>query len=249
MKSKQIYLGLSLLLTTGAMWGVRTAWRAHYQLVTLDVREVPLPVVLRQIERQTWRKVRAEHGLDDVRVTLRVANTPLSEVLNRLGVQADARCSTLYAVYTSTRALQALNAALCGDAQVEAAGWTSLNPPQKLSLALPDGSQMTLPVLPAKELLLETALRARLELKPNPRASEAEAASMARQVEGKWTTYYEFTKARLGGGPGFAGYAQTSAKTNAAHNASGTSPNARFANLTPRQRVQQARQARGLPAK
>src|SRR5262249_42270521 len=109
------------------VWFARAAWRAHHQIVTLHVRNMPLAQVLRQIERQTWKKIRAEKDLD-ARITLNVVNRPLTYVLDRLAEQAGAQWSTLYAVYSSSRALTALDTALRGDGKLGPAGWTKLAP-------------------------------------------------------------------------------------------------------------------------
>jgi hypothetical protein len=127
MKTKYVLLGVGALLAAGTIWGGRAAWKIHHQLVTLDVRNMPLGEVLRKVERQTWKKIRAEKNLD-TRVTLHVRNKPLSYVLDRLGEQAGARWSTLYAVYNSPSAVKALDTSLRGDSKIESAGWTKVAP-------------------------------------------------------------------------------------------------------------------------
>lgn len=127
MKMKYLLLGLCAVLALGGWWVGRMAWRAHRQLVTLDVRNMPLAEVLRKVERQTWQKIRAEKALD-ARITLHVADKPLAYVLDRLAEQAGARWSTLYAVYDSAAALKALDSALRGDGKLEPAGWTRIAP-------------------------------------------------------------------------------------------------------------------------
>lgn len=116
-----------MLLITGGVWAGRTIWRIHHQLVTLDVRQMPLNEVLRKIEWQTWKKIRAEKALE-ARITFQVTDKPLSYVLDRLAEQAGARWSNLYAVYDSKRALQALDSALRGDGKLDRAGWTKVAP-------------------------------------------------------------------------------------------------------------------------
>jgi hypothetical protein len=127
MKTKYLWFAAGVLVLTTGFWFARAAWRAHYQLVTLHVRNVPLGEVLRKIEWQTWKKIRAEKDLD-ARITLNVVNKPLVHVLDRLAEQAGAQWSTLYAVYDSPRALNALDGALAGDGKLEPAGWTKLAP-------------------------------------------------------------------------------------------------------------------------
>src|SRR6266496_4068646 len=130
MKTKYLLLATGALLAAGGLWFGRLAWRAHHQLVTLNVRNAPLADVLRKIERQTWKKIRAQRSLD-ARITLQVTDKPLSDVLDRLAEQAGARWCTIHAVYVSARALHALDSALNGDGKLEPAGWTKIapNPP------------------------------------------------------------------------------------------------------------------------
>jgi hypothetical protein len=127
MKTKYLLLGIGALLLAGIAWGGRVAWRIQHQLVTLDVRNMPLPEVLRKVERQTWKKIRAEQNLD-TRITLHVRNKPLSYVLDRIGEQAGARWSTVYAVYNSAIAVKALDKSLRADSKIESAGWTRVAP-------------------------------------------------------------------------------------------------------------------------
>ena len=127
MKTKYLLLGMGALLAVGTSWVGRVAWQMHHQLVTLDVRNMPLAEVLRKVERQTWKKMRAEQNLD-ARITLHVRNKPLSYVLDRIAEQAGARWSTLYAVYDSTAAVKALDVCLRGDSKIEPAGWTKVAP-------------------------------------------------------------------------------------------------------------------------
>ncbi len=127
MKTKYVLVGI-LILVAAALWAGRLAWHVHRQLVTLNVRNAPLPEVLRSIEKQTWKKIRAEKALADVRVTLRVTNKPLSAVLDRLAAQAGARWTIRYAVYGSTTALNALDSTLRGEGKLEPAGWVKIAP-------------------------------------------------------------------------------------------------------------------------
>jgi hypothetical protein len=127
MKTKYWLLGVGALLIAGAIWGGRAVWQLRHQLVTLDVRNMPLAEVLKKVERQTWEKIRAEQNLD-TRITLHVNNKPLSYVLDRLAEQAGARWCTLYAVYNSPTAVKALDASLRGDSKIESAGWTKVAP-------------------------------------------------------------------------------------------------------------------------
>ena len=127
MKTKSLWLALAALVAVGGLWLGRAAWRVHRQLVTLHVRNAPLADVLRKVEWQAWKKIRAEQNLD-ARITLNLVNTPLTHALDRIAQQAGAEWSTKYAVYTSTRALKSLEKALAGDGKLEPAGWMRIAP-------------------------------------------------------------------------------------------------------------------------
>jgi len=297
MKTKYLLLGVGALLAAGTILGGRAVWKIRHQLVTLDVRNMPLAEVLRKVERQTWKKIRAEQNLD-ARITLRVKNKPLSYVLDRLGEQAGARWSTLYAVYNSPAAVRSLDASLRGDSKVETAGWTKVAPKapamdempseaagQLMRAAaasngpLPAGARRMMvmqrgsggPVMMTggpdgkmemwspEELVVETPLSGRVG-EQDIAATAKSAASTAKKLNGKWTTFVAFRKSPMGigfrpppvgrqDGPGGAtdaskGPGVTSGPAGPdrpGFNPMRHNPNDRFARLTPEQRVQQAR--------
>lgn len=240
---------LLTLLITGGLWFGHAAWHAHRQLVTLDVRDVPLADVLRKIESQTWTRIRAETSVD-ARITLHVKDSPLGLVLDRIAEQAGARWSTVYAVYDSSRALKALDSALRGDGKLEPVGWTRVAPnsPRLGQLREDHGPSSPLrsdsspdstrSMWSPKELVAVTSLSARIRSNGPTRelvAAGDSAAQAARAANGKWTTYLAFRKSIGFGGepPGPKGLGQGGPSLN---------PMEAFANLTPEQRVQQARQ-------
>ncbi|MBI4657291.1 MAG: hypothetical protein HY735_00330 [Verrucomicrobia bacterium] len=148
MKTKCLLLGIVALLAVG-WWVGRAVWRAHRQLVSLDVRNATLAEVLRKIERRTWKKIRAEKSVANARVTLHVTDKPLNDVLDRLAEQAGARWSTLYAVYDSSRALKALDSALRGDGKIEPAGWMKTAPkPPESGQPVANGTDSDFPPVP-----------------------------------------------------------------------------------------------------
>jgi hypothetical protein len=124
MKTKLIIIGIA---AAASIWLGRVVWRAHYDLVTLQVRNTPLAEVIRQIERQTREKVRADKKLD-AKVTLDVKNLPLPRVLDLLSEQAGARWGKTYAVYESDSAVRRLESVLLGSSKLDDAGWTNLAP-------------------------------------------------------------------------------------------------------------------------
>ena len=119
-----------MALAVAAGWFGWAAWRAHLQIVTLDVHNAPVAEALRKVERQTWRSIYGDNALD-ARITLHVVDLPLAKVLDRIAEQAGAHWSTVYAVYTSEPAIKALGLALQGDGKIESAGWAKIapNPP------------------------------------------------------------------------------------------------------------------------
>jgi hypothetical protein len=268
MKTKFV-LFIVLLIAAGGAWYAQAAWRVKAQLVTLDVYQMPLREVLRKVERQTWRKIRAEEALDG-KITLNVKNAPLTNVLDKIAMQAGARWATMFAVYKADSALAGLESALGRDAQIEKAGWTKLAPKAIDMKPPPDGPRMLrreagqepgeLPEggppraegrmmvrgapndmmffqsgdkteqWSPQELLAETALTNRIAEVDQPTKSVADDA--ARKIGGDVETLIVFRKSIMGigfaGGPG-----------------RGDGPmgrNGRFANLTPEQRLERARQ-------
>lgn len=284
MKPKYLLLGIAGLVAAGGLWLGRLAWRAHRQLVTLDVHEAPLPQVLRDIERQTWTKIREEAALDTARITLHVEDAPLAQVLSRIAEQAGARWSTLYAVYNSRQSLKALESALSGDGKLGAAGWTTLAPKLPPPESLPPDKPVIMngqggppppghgpgmlmmrrskggPVVfmggpggkteawSPEELLAESSLSSRIGAGDSLTPTAATAAQAARKVNGRWTTFLAFSKSEMGvgfrmpptpppPGPNQPVFGQAMRLPD---------PNERFENLTPEQRVEQARQRRNF---
>lgn len=273
MKSKYLLWGLAGLVAAGGLWCGRLAWRAHRHLVTLDVHEAPLAEVLRAVERQTWTKIREEISLDSARITLHVVDDPLPDVLNRIAEQAGAHWSTLYAVYDSSRSLQALERALRADGKLEPAGWTTLAPKlpppeapmlktgpeasgppggghgmmlmrrsQGSAIVMMSGPNGQVETWSPQELVAVSTLALRAGTNDSLSATPEAAAQTAQTVGGRWTTYLAFSKSSLGVGfampPGPPGPGQPFVRGRMRL----PEPNERFANLTPEQRVERARQ-------
>lgn len=273
MKTKYLLLGIGALVAVGGLWFGRAAWRAHRQLVTWDVRELPLPDVLRKIERQTWTKIRAEKALDEARITLRVTDRALPYVLDRLAEQAGARWSTLYAVYDSTRALQALESALSVDGKLERAGWTRIAP--NLPAANPPGSEEnSAPPAPSPDPA--GGHRQMMFLRQGNAVVLQSADGRVEAWSPEELVMESALKPRLGSEHSRAATAEATAKTARKGNGKwttylafkksslgvgfrvppghpepgqamlGPNPNERFGRLTPEQRVQRARERLGM---
>jgi hypothetical protein len=281
MKTKLFLVGFGTLLLFSA-WAGRLAWRVHHQLVSLDVRNMPLREVLRKIERQTWTRLRAEGALD-ARITLHVSNLPLTNVLDRIAEQAGARWSALYAVYDSGKALQTLDTALRGNGQLETVGWSKIapdlpspgevgpapgasapvlrreagpdasgpeGPPRHMMMArrgpggafvFMGGPNGQMEIWSPAELLIPTPLKEQIGNQPQLSATPQAAVDLAHQVHGKWTTYLAFRKSSMG-----VGFRMPPPRPGLGQPFRPPDPNERFANLTPAQRVQRARERNGL---
>jgi hypothetical protein len=127
MKTKYILLSVVIVLAVALCWVGRSVYRAHKNIVTIDVYQVPLTSVIKQFERQTRETIIADNGLD-AKVTLAVKNKPLDEALDQLARSAGANWSKWYAVHGSERALTQLETALRDRSKIEEAGWTNIAP-------------------------------------------------------------------------------------------------------------------------
>jgi hypothetical protein len=63
-KTKYVACAAVALIVAPSAWFWRAAWRAHAQLVTLQVRNAPLTDVVRKIEHQTWEHIRVDNKLN-----------------------------------------------------------------------------------------------------------------------------------------------------------------------------------------
>jgi hypothetical protein len=127
MNKKHLWIGMTVVVAAGLAWMGRAVYRARHNIVTLDVYNVPLATVIKQLARQTQETILAGNGLE-ARVTLAVKDVPLEEALDRLGQQAGASWSKWHAVHASDRALHQLEAALRDRTKLGDVGWTNLAP-------------------------------------------------------------------------------------------------------------------------
>jgi len=114
----------TILLTFGTGWGAYAAYRAHLNLVTLNVRDADLRAVVRSIEWQTWEKIIVHHDVTG-KVTLNVHNAPLERVLTILSEQTSARWTALYPLYSSRKSLAALQNLTAGSGSAQTNGWSA----------------------------------------------------------------------------------------------------------------------------
>src|SRR6476619_973969 len=98
MRPNRILMGL--VLVGAIVWGGYRAYRAHANLVTLNVRNMDVREVISKIEWQTWERILVNKDVSG-KVTLNVESVPLEEVLNIVGLQTDARWTALYPIYAT----------------------------------------------------------------------------------------------------------------------------------------------------
>jgi len=114
----------AILLTFGTGWGAYAAYRAHLNLVTLNVRELDIRKVVSSIEWQTWEKIIVHHDVNG-KVTLNVHNAPLERVLTILSEQTSSRWTGLYPLYSSRKSLTALQNLTSGNGSANTNGWSA----------------------------------------------------------------------------------------------------------------------------
>ena len=125
MSSKKIITYGSALLVLAAIYFGRAAYRAHLNLVTLDVRDMDVREVVNKMEHQTWEVIFVEKAVEG-KITMQVEKMPLEEALRLVGSQASARASTIYPLYSTSQSFKALKESLRGEVDPATHGWTNL---------------------------------------------------------------------------------------------------------------------------
>ena len=126
---KRILWAVAIVLALGAAWCAHAAYRAHLNLVTLNVRDVDVRVVARSIEWQTWEKIIVHRNVSG-KVTLNVHNVPLEQVLEIINEQISTRWMAVYPLYSSRKSLVTLKKVAAGDGEPEKSGWSALQSQQ-----------------------------------------------------------------------------------------------------------------------
>ena len=106
-------------------WFGYLAWRASKNLVTLDVRDMPLRDVVRKIEWQTWELIITHKDVDG-KVTMNVKNQPLEAVLGIVADQLGCRWSAEYPLYSKSASLERFKKSIRGELEPKDYGWTNL---------------------------------------------------------------------------------------------------------------------------
>jgi len=123
MKPHRIFLVVSA--TAVLLWGGYRVYRAHANLVTLNVRNMEVRRVVSKLEWQTWERIVVNKDVGG-KVTLNVHSVPLDEVLNIVGLQTDSRWTRLYPIYSSGKSLAAFKQVLQGNLFPAGNGWLAL---------------------------------------------------------------------------------------------------------------------------
>ncbi len=100
-------------------------YRAHMNLVTLDVRNMDVRRVVSKIEWQTWEHILVNKAVGG-QVTLKVKDVPLDEVLTIVGLQTGARWTGLYPIYSTRKAAQTFQKVVRGEIPALGSGWLNL---------------------------------------------------------------------------------------------------------------------------
>lgn len=123
--SRRTLLLTSALILVVAYAG-RLAWRAHLNIVTLDVHNMSVQDVARKIRWQTWEAVTVHKDLTN-RVTLAVEDQPLEGVLALIAEQVNGRFSVAYPLYTTRAKLALAKRVASGEVPPPQLGWTNWN--------------------------------------------------------------------------------------------------------------------------
>src|SRR5436190_7463496 len=125
MKFRKTISVVGALAGAAAIYGGWLAYLAWRDLVTLDVRNMDVRLVVKKIERQTWESISVDKNVDG-KVTLNVTRKPLPQVLRMIADQTFSRPAVLYPLYSNGRSLAVLREALRGEADAATQGWKSL---------------------------------------------------------------------------------------------------------------------------
>ena len=123
MKTSRVVLVASVAVV--ALWGCYRAYRAHENLVTLNVRDMEVRRVVSKLEWQTWERIVVSKAVGG-KVTLNVHSVPLDAVLDIIGLQTDSRWTRLYPVYSTRKSLASFKQVLQGNLTPAGNGWLTL---------------------------------------------------------------------------------------------------------------------------
>src|ERR1051326_9148012 len=120
---KPLILAMVILLFSSGAWFSYAAWRAHKNLVTLNVRNMEVRKVCRKIEWQTWETIHVHTNVTGL-VTLNVRDMPLPQVLEIITEQTESHWNAIYPLYTTKQSLRTLEQLALGD-RTATNGWSA----------------------------------------------------------------------------------------------------------------------------
>ena len=124
MKRSQILVLVAVGLA--AAYTGRLAWRAHKDIVTLDVHNMKVADVAKKLRWQTWESITVHKDLTN-RVTIQVEDQPLVGVLALIADQCEGRWSVAYPLYTTGAKLALAKRVATGEVESPQPGWTNWN--------------------------------------------------------------------------------------------------------------------------
>src|SRR5579862_9257682 len=199
-------------LAAVVLWGGYRAYRAHANLVSLNVRNMEVRRVVSKLQWQTWNKIVVNKNVGG-NVTLNVHNVPLEEVLNIIGLQTDSRWTRLYPIYSARRSMAAFTRVLEGNLSPAGNGWlglqqlaawqqaglggfaNTLRAENKLVSAQLMNKDMTFTALALSrfskaQVVAEDGTQGLINLKLQQVPFEKAVAKVARQIRRKWGRVY-----------------------------------------------------------
>ena len=124
MKRPQLLALVAVGLAT--LYAGRLAWRAHKNIVTLDVHNMKVADVAKKLRWQTWESITVHKDLTN-RVTIQVEDQPLVGVLALIADQCEGRWSVAYPLYTTGAKLALAKRVATGEVESPQPGWTNWN--------------------------------------------------------------------------------------------------------------------------
>ena len=200
----------ALVFAAAALWFGYAARQAHFNLVTLDVRNADVRDVIKKIERQTWEDIAVQKEVTG-KITLKVARQPLDAVLNIIAEQTSARWVAVYPLYTTGPSLKKIKSVAVGELPAKENGWSAwltrpfgrgmgmfgaaLRDENKLiSLQLDkkdvETASLALDRFGKSRVVAEDGTRGTINLKLSQATMPEAVADVAKQASRKWTMFY-----------------------------------------------------------
>lgn len=222
-----IYLGMGIFAAILLM-GIRYIVRAHNNLVTLNVRNADLREVLKDIEWQTWEVIYVHKDISG-KITLKVTDMPLEEVMDKIAEQTASRFNVLYPVYKEGKSIVNLKKLIRGEIAAQESGWTNFysrpvrfpgamfvssregHNLREMNISIP-GKDVDLAALalsryePAR-VVIEDGITGKVSILIINSPFEKAVDNLASQIGLKWTKLYVLQPA-MGMGRGFARFGQ-----------------------------------------